>query len=380
MLKKVLIPIIIVVFVIVIIMIKIAPQSAKVAKVVSTYVFHKDDVIKKTPDGRTNILLLGIGGGTHDGPDLTDSIIFASLDPKNKKTTLVSIPRDLWIPEQQSKINSIYAFSEEQKKGSGLQADKEALSTILGQPIHYGFRIDFNGFTKAIDEVGGLDITVDKTFDDYVYPITGKEDDPCSHSPEEITNYTASHSAEQELQAFFPCRYEHLHFDKGDTHVDGTTALKYVRSRHALGPEGSDFARSKRQTKIITAFKDKVFSLDTFLNPQKFISLFGILKDSIDTDIKEEEFAPFIDRFKDFRSSKLTSTVLDLGEGDREGLLDNPDPSDYGGAWVLIPKAGPSQYAKIQKYINCEINYSDCTIDGIPNIATPSGKIKDITK
>jgi len=49
--------------------------------------------------------------------------------------------------------------------------------------------------------------------------------------------------------------------------MDGVTALKYVRSRHAIGAEGSDFARSKRQEKVVGAFKDKIFSLDVLLNP-----------------------------------------------------------------------------------------------------------------
>ena len=68
--------------------------------------------------------------------------------------------------------------------------------------------------------------------------------------------------------------------------MDGKTALTFVRSRHAEGEEGSDFARSKRQEKIIQAFKDKLFSFQTIINPAKIISLYDILKDSIDTDIK----------------------------------------------------------------------------------------------
>ena len=72
-------------------------------------IFDKGVALKET-DSRVNILLLGIGGGNHDGPNLTDTIIFASLDPKNNKVTLISIPRDLWFPALEGsnkKINGL---------------------------------------------------------------------------------------------------------------------------------------------------------------------------------------------------------------------------------------------------------------------------------
>ena len=61
-------------------------------------VVDKNIQIKKNEQGMVNILLLGIGGGAHDGPNLTDTIILASLDPKKNTVNLISIPRDLYIP------------------------------------------------------------------------------------------------------------------------------------------------------------------------------------------------------------------------------------------------------------------------------------------
>src|SRR5579863_6619380 len=72
------------------------------------------------PPKPVNLLLLGIGGGTHDGPDLTDTIIFMHVDPVNKKVTLVSLPRDLWIPDIGAKVNATYTFASEKNPGSGL--------------------------------------------------------------------------------------------------------------------------------------------------------------------------------------------------------------------------------------------------------------------
>ena len=62
-------------------------------------IFQRDINLKKNTNNRINILVMGIGGGLHDGPNLTDTMIYASNDPVTKKVSLVSIPRDLWMPE-----------------------------------------------------------------------------------------------------------------------------------------------------------------------------------------------------------------------------------------------------------------------------------------
>src|SRR4051812_32852477 len=82
----------------------------KYTPVVVDLVNKKDINLKQTQDKKINILILGVGGGSHDGPNLTDTIIFASVDPQLKKTTLVSIPRDLWIPDLHAKINAAYTY------------------------------------------------------------------------------------------------------------------------------------------------------------------------------------------------------------------------------------------------------------------------------
>jgi len=321
-------------------------------------VFNHDIALKKS-DNRISILLLGIGGGNHDGPNLTDTIIYASLDPDKNKVSLVSIPRDLWIQDINGKINSAYALGEDKKKGGGLVLAEALVSKILNQPVDYGVRIDFAGFVKAVDLVGGLDITVDRSFDDYEYPIEGKEDDACGHSNDELQNLA---TASSQLDAF-PCRYKHIHFDKGLTHMDGETALEFVRSRHAVGDEGSDFARSARQQKVIVAFRQKVLSAETILNPTKVINLFNIVKGSIDTDIKEDEYDDFVRLSQKLKKAKIQSSVLDTGDDatGRPGLLINPPiTSDFNFAWVLIPRNGATNFKEIQDYVACEIKIDNC--------------------
>lgn len=345
----------------------------KYLSIVPQIIFNKGINLKETKDKRIDVLLLGIGGGTHDGPDLTDTIIFASIDPNTKKVDLISLPRDLWIPKLGAKVNATYTFAEEKQKGTGLQTMKDAVSNILGQPVDYAVKIDFDGFVKAVDMMGGLDITVDNTFDDYAYPITGKEADTCGHTDQEITDLTAQEASGSatDLDAF-PCRYEHLHFDKGPQHMDGVTALKYVRSRHAEGIEGSDFARSKRQEKVISSFKEKLFSAGTLLNPIKIADLVNILQNSIETDIKTDEYDDFVRLAQKLKGAKIQSTVLDMGEGDRLGLLVNPPISkEYNNAWVLSPRTGNGNYTEIQEYVRCFIAGSDCIVTET-GVATPT--------
>ncbi len=376
MLKNIIVSIVILAFIGIIAVIKLAPQTANVTHVVNQYVFHREELLKQT-NGHTNILLLGIGGGTHDGPDLTDTIIFASIDWKNNKINLVSIPRDLWIPDLQGKINTAYAYGQEKTPPQGLSDAEKLISTVTGQPIHYGFRIDFGGFVKAVDELGGLDINVENTFDDYAYPIEGLEDATCGFSDTQIASLSAQIASGSAGESdSFPCRYKHIHFDKGQQHMDGQTALEYVRSRHALGPEGSDFARSRRQSKVITAVKEKVFSAETFLNPARILNLYNILKDSIDTDIPTADIALFVDQLQKLRKAKIQSGVLDMGDANREGLLINPtDTTLYGGSWVLVPRKGNGDFSEIHDYVNCEIMNGDCVItDTGVKVASSSAK------
>ena len=350
-------------------------KGAKFVPVIFQYFFHKGIDLKQTKDNKINILLLGVGGGTHEGPNLTDTIIFASLDPTAKKVTLVSIPRDLWIPELKAKINTAYTYGEGKQQGGGLTLSKKVVSEMLGQQLDYAVKIDFNGFEKAVDMMGGLDIDVDNAFDDAQYPLSGKEDESCGLTDDEIASFSAQIATGSATEnESFPCRYEHLHFDKGPSHMDGTTALKYVRSRHAIGKEGTDFARSKRQEKVISAFKDKIFSVDTFLNPVKVVGLVNVLRDSIDMDLKDNELDDFVRLMQKMKGAKIVSASVDTGDEsqDRLGLLLNPPISEiFEKQWVLIPRTGAGDYHEIQTYVACVIEGRDCIV-GASDILIPT--------
>ena len=314
--------------------------------------------------GRTNVLLMGIGGRGHEGPDLTDTMILASVDKNAKDVVLISIPRDLWVPNLSAKINSAYAYGQDEKNGQGLDLAKETVSVLLGIPVHYAFRIDFNGFVRGVDLIGGLDIEVENSFVDPKYPISGREDDLCGLTIETqekdgvtgqvVKDATGSAIPLSEITDEndpFTCRWEELSFTKGLKHMDGTTVLKFVRSRHGTGGEGSDFARSARQQKVILAFRQKVLSTETLTSPQKIIELSKTFGDTIDTDIKDEDVTLFAKLGLKIEPSTIRRVVLDTNE--KDGRLEFGRPENHGGQSVLIPKN--NSWTDLAEYIQGEV-------------------------
>jgi len=98
---------------------------------------------------------LGRGGGNHDAPNLTDTIILASLNTKYDAVTLFSIPRDLYVTYPDSKktgkINGIYEYFLSQGNDVAIGKIEEKISEITNQEIDYYVNIDFQGFITIID-------------------------------------------------------------------------------------------------------------------------------------------------------------------------------------------------------------------------------------
>lgn len=303
----------------------------------------------KSSNGRTNILLLGTGGAAHDGPNLTDTIILASVKTKfeGKESAdqfpivLISIPRDVYLDSLKGKINVAYSVGSEHGNGAGLVLAKAAVSEITGLPIHYGTRVDFSAFVKIVDTLGGVDVNVEHSFEDPQYPTSGKENETCGLTPEQMTQALEL----PEPESAFPCRFESLRFKAGPQHMDGSTALKFVRSRHAEGDEGTDFARAKRQQLIISAIKAKVFSTDTILHIEKIEQIYNLVRDHIDTDIDQGQINNLLKLALNYRGSKFQNVVL----GDN--YLDNPPIDERG--WILTPKSG--NWEEIHSYIKKQL-------------------------
>jgi polyisoprenyl-teichoic acid--peptidoglycan teichoic acid transferase len=283
-----------------------------------------DKKLKGEERDRINILLLGIGGKGHDGGFLSDTIMLASLQPSSKKVSLISIPRDMTVPIENMgwrKVNHINAYAEFEKEGSGGLAVSQALSDILDTPIDYYIRVDFKGFVNLIDELGGINVYVDNAFTDYRYPISGREN---------ASDYYS--------------RFEVLSFNKGWQKMDGALALKYARSRHAAGIEGSDFARAKRQQKVIEAVKEKMLNKNLFFRPHTLSSIYQNYQENVSTNLKIWEMIKLWDMFKDVEKDKISNKVFDNSPN---GLLINQ--ISQAGAYILVPRSG--DFAEIQYFV-----------------------------
>lgn len=299
----------------------------------------------KMYNGRTNILLLGISGGEHEGADLTDTLMFLSIDWSKKDVVMLSLPRDLWLPTLKDKINSAYHYGEEKKKGGGLVLSKASVEEVVGQPISYAYLIDFSAFKEMIDLIEGVDIDVPEVIDDTEFPIAGKENDVCNGD------------------STFACRYEHLRFEKGLQHMNGETALKYVRTRRATGAEGTDFARGRRQQQVLLAFKDKFIALPLLTKLDKRNAFMNILQKLIVTDMNWSEKITTGKFLMGISNEHIRHLILDSGDKEKKkaGFLVNPPLWQFDGHWVLIPRAGDGQFQEIGKYISCNLEDPQCT-------------------
>ncbi|MCX6784619.1 MAG: LCP family protein [Candidatus Komeilibacteria bacterium] len=259
-------------------------------------------------EDRINLIVGGIGGEGHDGRYLTDTIILASLKPSSQQISLVSLPRDLILRDETgrwSKINELYSLGKTTKAEPAGKYLLTQVSQNLDLPTPYYLVIDFSGFSKLIDDLGGIDVTIERSFTDYTYPTNDFKTKVVS-------------------------------FKAGWQHLTGEQALQFVRSRHSPdNNEGSDFARSKRQQLVIKAIKEKVMSWQTLLSPKKLTSLAQAFQNHLDTNITIDQFWHLYSIFKNFDVSNLFTFVLD----------DSPENFLVGGlaqngAYVLQPKGG----------------------------------------
>lgn len=262
----------------------------------------KPDALKGEGDGRINMMFVGIGGKNHNGGQLADTIMVASIDPINNQLAMISIPRDLRVELDSggfSKINAVHAYAEQDQEGSGPQALKKLLGNILDIPIHYYLKVDFEGFKKIVDEVGGIDITVPKDIYDPSYPAPNMID------------------------------YDPFSIKAGDQHLNGEVALKYARSRYST----SDFDRAERQQQIILAIRQKALSAGVLGNPAKVMSIANILGDHVRMDMSAKEISAFLSILKKLDTSKTVSRILD-------NSTDGPLSTYNVGGYYLVPKSG----------------------------------------
>ena len=206
-----------------------------------------------------HIVLLGLDQRPEEsGPSRTDTIIVVRVDPATNSASMLSIPRDLWVPIPgygENRINTAnYIGDLKGYPGGGPALVKKTIEYNLGIRVHYYARLNFEGFVRIIDRIGGIDINVPAAIEDSQYP------DPDN-----------------------PGAYTTIYIPAGRQHMDGQTALKYARTRHV----DSDFGRLSRQQQVIMAVRDRVLRLD--LIPQLLPHLNELMNemgDAVQTDLQ----------------------------------------------------------------------------------------------
>ena len=202
------------------------------------------------PPGAFTVLLLGSDNDTKfHGSVLTQSMIVVRFNPGSKKVTMLSIPRDLWVPLSTggtAKIDGAYSYG-----GAGA-----AIATVEN---NFGIQIDayiwigLAGLVNVIDKIGGIDVvTAAPVFDDFYPHDIGPGD---------------------------PYQYLRVAVLAGPQHLDGTHALQYVRSRH--NDLQSDFGRSARQQNVLLALRAKAAGISAEDVPALAAALKGQIKTSM---------------------------------------------------------------------------------------------------
>jgi polyisoprenyl-teichoic acid--peptidoglycan teichoic acid transferase len=314
------------------------------------------------PDAAFGVLLLGFRGDGSKGGYLSDTMMVGYVEPKKQSISLISIPRDLWVKlpisdneERYFKINHAFAVGVDNKlfpnklpqyqgPGGGGQLAKKIVEEATGLNIPYFVAVNFNGFTKTIDTLGGIDVNVARAFEDKYFPIPGMEDDPCGKSETEMKALEATVSGYL-LEQQYTCRFETLSFPQGKVTMDGVTALKYARSRHSES-DGNDFARSERQKQVMLAVRGKVVNIGFITRALPFIQSLG---GSVWTDIDSGVVTSFMPRFQEFRQYKVRSINISTANALKESRSNDRQ-------YILIPNSGIDNFQSIKDFIQAEIN------------------------
>lgn len=277
--------------------------------------------VQKDSYGHTNILLVGVGGEGHDGENLTDTMIVASLDHKANTVSMISLPRDFYIENAEvgwgTRINSVYEYiiDETEDPAYAMSQLQGEIENVFNIDLHYYAKIDFQGFTEIVDALGGVTVNVQSAIIDESYP--------------------APDGAK--------VLYEPFYLSAGVQELDGETALKYVRSRHNT----SDFDRARRQQEVIAAIKDKATSLGFLTSPGKISNMANAISSNFETDMEWDEMLSLLDFAEGITADSIHSAVISDDATAMGGFLYTP-PREENDPYYLIPYAGDLNFIELQ--------------------------------
>lgn len=255
---------------------------------------------------RVTILVMGIDRRPGEPfVSRTDSMILMSINPVKNTASMLSVPRDLYtdIPGYgRNRINTAFVYGAQNGgPAGGAELAMETVSYNLGVPIDHYVLVDFSAFVKAIDSIGGIDVNVPREIYDPTYPDMGYGYDP-------------------------------FYIAAGNQHLDGATALKYARTRHA----DSDFGRAMRQQQVLLAARSKIMNLGFDQMLQSFPQLYQHVSDGIRTDLALNELVTLAATAGSIPSENIQTGVLNTTyvssyttpQGAQVLILDNDKAAD----------------------------------------------------
>ncbi|WP_302048112.1 LCP family glycopolymer transferase [Megamonas funiformis] len=215
---------------------------------------------------KATVMIMGVDERADD-VGRSDTLMIATLDPDKNQAALLSVPRDTRVKIKGhgfDKINAAYAYG-------GRKLTQETIESLLNTHIDHYIKINVHGFTKIIDALGGIDIDVEKR----MYYEDPWDDDGGLY----------------------------IDLQPGMQHMDGKTAITYVRYRDEEG----DIGRIKRQQNFMKAVMDKLVS-PTII--PKLPAIVSAVSDSVETDMSVSEILSFLGTLQDAKDNGLKSEML----------------------------------------------------------------------
>lgn len=284
--------------------------------------------------GRVNILLAGNSADDpgHSGASLTDSIMLVSIDTRQHKAFMLSIPRDLWVHipnDGHQKINAAYVageadnFNQSGYPPGGMGQLEQIVSQDLGITINYSALVDYTAIRDAVNDVGGIDVNIQ------------------SNDPRGLYDPSIDYATHGPL----------VRLSNGVHHLNGEQALDLARARGdaygSYGFAGSDFERTQNQRMMLAALKSKAVSAGVLANPAKLSSLSDAVGNNVKTDFKLSEVHRLYDLLQLIPNQNIQS--LSLNQANGKNLLASYGAPD--GESALIPAAGLDNFNDIRNFI-----------------------------
>ncbi|MCL2037443.1 LCP family protein [Candidatus Saccharibacteria bacterium] len=307
-------------------------------------------------NGRSNIIIFGIGDFTWDGTGrdgalLTDSIMVLSIDQDKNDAYMISLPRDLYVKHDckalgtsAGKLNETFYcayMDNNQDIDAGAAALQKTAGDILGMDIHYYVQADWTALIRLVDAVGGVDVIIEGS------------------GGNGINDYETG-----------------LKLAEGPAHLDGHTALAFARARNSgggYGLAGGNFDRERNQQKVLVALQKKALSAGTLANPATVNSMLGALEDNLRTSFKSSEVQTLIELARNINSEDIISLPF----------VDRPDSGPnlmttgmIGSASVVLPVEGQFKYSDIRAYIKQNLTSDPLTKENaLIDVLNGSGEI-----